>query len=88
MITYAAGTWGISGSGFPALFWAAALAIAKALLRKRAHEVARSWPLLVAGLGPDWPAAFTAWAGGRPPAGGLRAGRRPPAGPGPGAHPG
>jgi hypothetical protein len=46
----------------------------RALLRKRAGEVARTWPLLAAGYGPDWPAAFVAWADGRAPRGALRDG--------------
>ncbi|MFD1236157.1 hypothetical protein ACFQ34_22935, partial [Pseudonocardia benzenivorans] len=29
----------------------------RALLRKRAGEAARHWPLLAAALGPGWPAA-------------------------------
>ncbi|MFI5837338.1 hypothetical protein ACIA5A_27050 [Micromonospora sp. NPDC051300] len=46
----------------------------RALLRKRAGDVARHWPLLAAGLGADWPGAFTAWADGRPTGGSLRDG--------------
>ncbi|SCF46698.1 hypothetical protein [Micromonospora mirobrigensis] len=46
----------------------------RALLRKRGGEVARHWPLLAAGLGPDWPAVFADWAAGRPGSGGLRDG--------------
>ncbi|MEW2385053.1 hypothetical protein AB0873_23620 [Micromonospora sp. NPDC047707] len=45
-----------------------------ALLRKRACEVARHWPLLAAGLGPEWPTVFARWADGRPSAGSLRDG--------------
>ncbi|HZN17676.1 MAG TPA: hypothetical protein VFB84_05725 [Micromonosporaceae bacterium] len=45
-----------------------------ALLRKRAGEVAATWPLLAASLTPHWTARFTAWAAGRPPAGPLRDG--------------
>ncbi|TNH23491.1 hypothetical protein FHG89_27105, partial [Micromonospora orduensis] len=45
-----------------------------ALLRKRAGEVARHWPLLAAGLGDGWPAAFVRWASGRPTTGSLRDG--------------
>lgn len=45
-----------------------------ALLRKRAGEVARQWPLLAAGLGDQWPAAFVRWADGRPTRGALRDG--------------
>ncbi|MER7277631.1 hypothetical protein ABT369_24650 [Dactylosporangium sp. NPDC000244] len=45
-----------------------------ALRRKRAGEVARTWPLLAASYGPSWPATFAAWAEGRPPNGSLRDG--------------
>lgn len=45
-----------------------------ALLRKRAAEVAKVWPLLAASAGPDWPRVFAAHAAGRPPAGALRDG--------------
>jgi hypothetical protein len=46
----------------------------RALLRKRAGDVARHWPLLAAGLGPAWPATFAGWAAGRPTNGSLRDG--------------
>jgi uncharacterized protein (TIGR04222 family) len=46
----------------------------RALLRKRAGEVARAWPMLAAGHGPAWADAFAAWAAGRPPLGSLRDG--------------
>ncbi|WP_091639041.1 hypothetical protein [Micromonospora pallida] len=46
----------------------------EALLRKRAGEVARHWPLLAAGLGHAWPATFVRWAATRPTRGGLRDG--------------
>ncbi|GHJ44798.1 hypothetical protein Cs7R123_21400 [Catellatospora sp. TT07R-123] len=58
-----------------------------ALLRKRAGEVARVWPLLAASAGPGrWAATFGAWAAGRPPQGSLRDGwdyarAHPPVGP-------
>ncbi|WP_025619090.1 hypothetical protein [Salinispora cortesiana] len=45
-----------------------------ALLRKRAGEVARYWPLLATSLGPWWLEVFQHWAAGRPPAGALREG--------------
>jgi len=45
-----------------------------ALLRKRADEVARRWPLLAAGLGADWLSAFAGWAANRPTQGSLRDG--------------
>jgi hypothetical protein len=47
---------------------------ADALMRKRADEVAAMWPVLRAGLGPQWTNSFAAWAAGRPPAGALRDG--------------
>ena len=46
----------------PALVGAAA----DALLRKRAGEVAKAWPLLAAGLGSGFGPRFTGWARGRP----------------------
>ncbi|NBE83583.1 hypothetical protein [Micromonospora rubida] len=46
----------------------------RALLRKRAGDVARHWPLLAAGLGAAWPATFVGWAAGRPTNGSLRDG--------------
>ncbi|WP_433614589.1 hypothetical protein ACQP2P_08940 [Dactylosporangium sp. CA-139114] len=45
-----------------------------ALRRKRAGEVARTWPMLAASYGRSWPATFAAWAQGRPPNGSLRDG--------------
>ena len=45
-----------------------------ALLRKRAGEVARQWPLLVAGLGGGWGREFGEWAAARPTQGSLRDG--------------
>ncbi|MGN9775800.1 hypothetical protein ACTMS0_08470 [Micromonospora sp. H33] len=65
----------VAGAPVPAGFAAAPLAAARtALLRKRAGEVARHWPLLAAGLGPRWPEVFLHWAAGRPGAGSLRDG--------------
>jgi hypothetical protein len=46
----------------------------RALLRKRAGEVARAWPMLAAGHGSGWADAFAAWAAGRQPQGSLRDG--------------
>jgi hypothetical protein len=46
----------------------------RALLRKRAGEAAKAWPLLAAALGPRWPDAFAADRAGTEPAGGLRDG--------------
>ncbi|MGK5684430.1 hypothetical protein [Actinoplanes sp. URMC 104] len=45
-----------------------------ALLRKRAGEVARQWPMLAAGLGDRWKQQFAAWAAARPTQGSLRDG--------------
>jgi hypothetical protein len=46
----------------------------QALLRKRAGEAARHWPLLAASLGPDWTGAFARTLDGREPGGALRDG--------------
>ena len=45
-----------------------------ALVRKRAGEVARQWPLLAAGLGDGWTREFAEWARTRPTQGSLRDG--------------
>lgn len=49
-------------------------AAAFALVRKRAAEVTKAWPMLRASLGPQWGPEFAAWAAGRPPRGSLRDG--------------
>jgi len=65
----------VAGAPDPAGFDADRLAVARrALLRKRAGEVAAVWPLLAASFGADWPAIFTAYAATRAPAGALRDG--------------
>lgn len=65
----------VAGGPVPAGFDPAALAAAgTALLRKRAGQVARHWPLLAAGLAPRWPETFARWAAGRPTGGSLRDG--------------
>nr|WP_240955516.1 hypothetical protein [Micromonospora sp. HNM0581] len=65
----------VAGGPPPSGFAPGPLAAARAaLLRKRAGEVARHWPLLATGLGPAWPTVFIEWAAGRPGAGGLRDG--------------
>ncbi|MFY1637769.1 hypothetical protein ACN27F_31610 [Solwaraspora sp. WMMB335] len=65
----------VEGAAPPPGFDPQRLSVARAaLLRKRAGEVARHWPLLAAALGDGWPAAFVSWVAGRPPAGGLRDG--------------
>ena len=45
-----------------------------ALLRKRAGEVARSWPALAAAYGDSWKREFARWAAQRPTRGSLRDG--------------
>ena len=45
-----------------------------ALLRKRAGEVSRHWPMLAAGFGRGWHRAFAEWAATRPTQGSLRDG--------------
>jgi hypothetical protein len=66
----------VAGAADPPGFDPRLLAAAReALLRKRAGEVARAWPVLAASLGSRWPAEFVAWASGRPPAGAVRDGR-------------
>ena len=45
-----------------------------ALLRKRAGEVARQWPMLAAGFGDRWKHEFATWAAARPTQGSLRDG--------------
>ncbi|MGK5676637.1 hypothetical protein ACSNOB_27810 [Micromonospora sp. URMC 106] len=65
----------VAGGPLPPGFDPTALTAARAaLLRKRAGDVARHWPLLAAGLGADWPATFARWAAGRPTGGSLRDG--------------
>ncbi|MEV1286290.1 hypothetical protein [Micromonospora sp. NPDC049679] len=65
----------VSGAPVPAGFDARLVGVARtALLRKRAGDVARHWPLLAAGFGPDWGATFAHWAAGRPTQGSLRDG--------------
>ncbi|MBO4163603.1 hypothetical protein [Micromonospora antibiotica] len=65
----------VAGAPLPAGFATDRVdAARRALLRKRAGEVARHWPLLAAGLGDTWPATFTDWASGRPTVGSLRDG--------------
>ncbi|SBT44208.1 hypothetical protein [Micromonospora auratinigra] len=65
----------VAGGPLPPGFAPAPVEAARrALLRKRAGDVARHWPLLAAGLGADWPATFAGWAAGRPTNGSLRDG--------------
>lgn len=65
----------VAGAPPPPGFAPEALAATRtALLRKRAGEVARCWPLLATGLHPRWLEVFQQWAAGRPPTGALRDG--------------
>jgi hypothetical protein len=57
--------------GFDAFRFEAARA---ALLRKRAGDVSRQWPMLAAGFGDGWKKTFAAWAATRPTQGSLRDG--------------
>lgn len=65
----------VAGAPVPAGFDARRVgAAARALLRKRAGEVAGAWPRLAAAHGREWPVVFARWAGGRPPPGAWRDG--------------
>ena len=64
-----------SGAPVPDGFDARLVGVARdALLRKRAGEVARAWPMLATSLGDRWRATFVAWAATRPTNGSLRDG--------------
>ncbi|WP_144121324.1 hypothetical protein [Catellatospora sichuanensis] len=66
----------VAGAAMPAGFDAGAVAATQtALLRKRAEDVARTWPRLAASAGAgQWPRVFSAWAAGHAPLGSLRDG--------------
>ena len=65
----------VAGAPDPPGFDPGRLAAARrALLRKRAGEAAKHWPVLAASLGPGWSAAFAAQHAGREPGGALRDG--------------
>jgi hypothetical protein len=65
----------VAGGPVPAGLDARLVGVARdALLRKRAGEVARHWPVLAAALGADWLPTFRAWATGRPSPGAWRDG--------------
>jgi hypothetical protein len=65
----------VAGAPVPPGFDPRLIGVARtALLRKRAGEVARHWPLLAASFGAAWPATFAAWAADRPSNGSLRDG--------------
>jgi hypothetical protein len=64
-----------AGSPVPEGFDARGVEAARvALLRKRAGEVARQWPLLAAAIGAGWTRDFARWAARRPTQGSLRDG--------------
>jgi hypothetical protein len=64
-----------AGAPVPAGFDARLVGVARAaLLRKRAGDVARHWPMLAAGVGAGWADAFARWAAARPTLGSLRDG--------------
>jgi hypothetical protein len=65
----------VAGGPAPVGFDPARLdATRRALLRKRAGEAAKVWPLLAASLGTEWTATFAAHHDGHEPAGALRDG--------------
>ena len=65
----------VAGGPVPAGFDSVRVAVAaRALLHKRAGEVARAWPRLAASLGADWPGVFMRWTDGRSPCGPWRDG--------------
>jgi hypothetical protein len=65
----------VTGAPDPPGFDPARLAAARqALLRKRAGEAAKQWPVLAAALGPRWSAVFAAHHACREPGGALRDG--------------
>jgi hypothetical protein len=64
-----------SGAPVPDGFDARLVEVARvALLRKRAGEVARQWPLTAAAFGRGWTTEFARWAATRPTQGSLRDG--------------
>ncbi|MFU8875597.1 hypothetical protein [Micromonospora sp. SL4-19] len=65
----------VAGAPLPPGFAPGPVAAARrALLRKRAGDVARHWPLLAAGLGAAWASTFAGWAAARPTNGSMRDG--------------
>ncbi|MGI8334041.1 hypothetical protein ACRYCC_29160 [Actinomadura scrupuli] len=65
----------VAGAPLPAGFDAVRVgAAARALLRKRAGEVARAWPELARSYGPGWPGVFAGWASALPTRGSWRDG--------------
>ncbi|MGW4464249.1 hypothetical protein [Micromonospora sp. NPDC004704] len=65
----------VSGAPVPTGFDTRLVGAARdALLRKRAGDVGRHWPMLAAGLGADWLPTFRTFAATRPTNGSLRDG--------------
>ncbi len=65
----------VAGGELPAGFDGARVSAARrALLVKRAGEVAVVWPLLATSFGAEWPDRFVTWAHARAPLGPLRDG--------------
>jgi hypothetical protein len=65
----------VAGAAAPPGFDPRLLTVARrALLNKRAGEVARAWPGLSGAFGPQWTKRFRAWAEAQPPRGSLRDG--------------
>ncbi|WP_232663919.1 hypothetical protein [Pseudonocardia sp. TRM90224] len=65
----------VAGAPFPEGFDTRRIeATRRSLLRKRAIEAAKAWPLLAASLGDGWPATFVRLREGNPPVGALRDG--------------
>jgi hypothetical protein len=66
----------VSGGQPPSGFNPSRVAAARrALLVKRAGEVAEAWPLLATSLGAAWPECFITWAESHPPRGARRDGK-------------
>ncbi|MEJ3656053.1 hypothetical protein WEH80_24115 [Actinomycetes bacterium KLBMP 9759] len=65
----------VAGAPIPEGFDAPRIeATRRSLLRKRAIEAAKAWPLLAASFGEGWPATFVRLREGNPPVGALRDG--------------
>jgi hypothetical protein len=65
----------VAGAPVPPGFDAARIGVARrALLGKRAGDVARAWPMLATSAGDRWQRDFAEWAAGRAPQGSLRDG--------------
>ncbi|HEY6594418.1 MAG TPA: hypothetical protein VI011_09975 [Asanoa sp.] len=65
----------VSGAPVPSGFDDRLVGVARrALLRKRADDVRRQWPMLAASFGPAWVSTFATWAETRESRGSLRDG--------------